>query len=67
MPIYEYTCKTCHTDFERLVRGDTTPRCPSCDASDVEKQLSAFAVGGRADPAEWCGRCGQTPGSCAIN
>ena len=29
MPIYEYNCSQCESDFELLVRGDSTPECES--------------------------------------
>jgi putative FmdB family regulatory protein len=70
MPIYEYTCRECGKQFEQLVRGDSTPECPACQSTRLEKMLSAFAVSsGNADSAteETCGRCGNAPGSCMMN
>jgi putative FmdB family regulatory protein len=40
MPIYEYTCRSCGTGFELLVRKDTTPACPACDGEELERLLS---------------------------
>lgn len=40
MPLYEYQCKKCHSQFEELVRGDEKPACPECQSKAVEKQLS---------------------------
>lgn len=44
MPIYEYACRACGHRFEELVRGETTPACPSCAGSDLERLLSVPAV-----------------------
>jgi putative FmdB family regulatory protein len=44
MPLYEYRCRACAHEFEALVRGGQTPRCPQCDAADLERQVSLFAV-----------------------
>ena len=43
MPIFEYTCAECHTDFELLVRSDTRIACPSCNGGNVKKKLSVFS------------------------
>ena len=40
MPIYEYTCKDCGLDFERLVLGRTRPTCPGCESTRLERRLS---------------------------
>jgi putative FmdB family regulatory protein len=44
MPLFEYTCRACDSQFELLVRGSTPPACPSCGSADLEKVLSMFAV-----------------------
>lgn len=44
MPIYEYACDDCHTEFEVLVRGGETPACPKCGGAHLEKQLSVPAA-----------------------
>lgn len=41
MPIYEYHCKKCEKDFECLVFGSDTPKCPGCETDDVERLMSA--------------------------
>ena len=49
MPIYEYQCKTCETNFEILQRTngpDNLPRCPDCGNQNTKKRLSAFAAKG---------------------
>lgn len=44
MPIYEYTCPKCESDFELLVRGAEKPACPECGATRLEKLLSVPAA-----------------------
>jgi putative FmdB family regulatory protein len=44
MPLYEYKCCACGHCFEKLVRDSSAPVCPACQAQDVERQLSLFAV-----------------------
>ncbi len=52
MPIFEYQCTKCNHQFEELVfNRDELPRCPSCGAEQVGKQLSTFGVNaGVSDP-----------------
>jgi putative FmdB family regulatory protein len=48
MPIYEFECKTCDHQFEKLVfKGDEKfITCPECDGKDLEKMMStANAIG----------------------
>ena len=40
MPIYEYICKSCGQEFEKLVRGGQTPACISCGAVGLERVFS---------------------------
>jgi len=42
MPIYTYKCKNCdHTfDYLNLGSGDE-PKCPNCNSTNVEQQISA--------------------------
>ena len=45
MPIFEYKCKKCHTQFEKLVKsGDSKVLCTECGSEKVEKLLSAFSA-----------------------
>jgi len=42
MPIYEYKCKICGFEFEKLQKGDTkSSYCPQCDCLSKRK-LSIF-------------------------
>ena len=44
MPIYEYLCKSCETNFELLVRGEMTPTCPTCETDNLERLISSPSV-----------------------
>lgn len=55
MPIYEFNCPECKTNFEELVFGNTLPPCPKC-GSDKTKKLLSCAVLHNAEPS----RAGQT-------
>jgi putative FmdB family regulatory protein len=73
MPMFEYICQECDHRFEMIVNRSTVPACPACQATTVEKQFSAFGVGGTdvwasAGPGA-CGSCGDPrgPGACTMN
>ncbi len=49
MPIFEYRCNDCTTDFEVLQRTsdvDTSTECPRCGAENTIKRFSTFATSG---------------------
>ncbi|HEY6362179.1 MAG TPA: zinc ribbon domain-containing protein [Vicinamibacterales bacterium] len=48
MPIFEYACRACGHEFERLVRAGDVPACPSCGSGDLEKLLSLSAISSAA-------------------
>ena len=51
MPIYEFYCDRCHTIFyffSRKVNTRKTPNCPKCKETKLSRQVSVFAVTGRA-------------------
>ena len=71
MPIYEYSCEACSRRFELLIRGEETPTCPDCGASQLEKLLSvpaAHTAGGSdlpiCDGPPRGGPCGM--GGCGL-
>jgi len=43
MPIYEFSCRACDTQFEefRSIRDDSVVRCSSCGSADVRRLISA--------------------------
>lgn len=51
MPIYEFYCDHCHTIFSffsRTVNTRKAPGCPLCNKTKLSRQVSVFAVTGRA-------------------
>ena len=55
MPIYEFYCARCHAIYSFLARTPGTkkrPACPRCNAPDLDRRASSFAVSrGRTDAA----------------
>jgi len=73
MPIYEYVCRDCGNQFEKLVRGGASQaECPSCGHSNLAQVLSTFAAhaNGASKSADMpvcpSGRC-SNPGMCGMN
>jgi len=51
MPIYEFYCDRCHTIFNffaRRVNTTKVPACPRCQKPKLTRQVSVFAVTGKA-------------------
>jgi putative FmdB family regulatory protein len=45
MPIFEYQCSVCASEFEHLVLNSShVPECPSCGSQDLEKMMSISSV-----------------------
>ena len=47
MPIYEYTCTDCESQFEKFVRSmNSQPKitCPHCGGTHVKKGWSVFGT-----------------------
>lgn len=46
MPIYEFTCQACGTNFEKRVSftQSTAPACDSCESDNVQRRMSAPAI-----------------------
>ena len=73
MPIFEYQCQSCESEFELLVSVREKPECPKCDSKDLEKLMSAsvgrVAAGSSLPMAQDCpppeaGPC--SPGCCRL-
>jgi putative FmdB family regulatory protein len=68
MPLYGYECNACGRAFEMLVRSSDTPSCPSCESTDLTRQLSLIAAPAKRTgeaPTPMCdgaGGCGMCPG-----
>lgn len=48
MPLYEYSCRQCDAQFERLVRNcgeEESVACPQCDCREVKRVPSCFSTG----------------------
>jgi len=51
MPIYEFYCRDCHTlynFFSKTINTGKRPNCPQCKKVRLTRQMSSFAVTGRA-------------------
>ena len=51
MPIYEFYCPDCHTIFNffsKRIDTEKKPKCPRCKTRELTRQMSAFAIAGRA-------------------
>jgi putative FmdB family regulatory protein len=44
MPIYEFICDECGSEFEELMRNGDKPCCERCESSEVRRIFSKFAV-----------------------
>ncbi|MCW5198906.1 zinc ribbon domain-containing protein [Desulfobulbus sp. F4] len=51
MPIYEFLCQDCNTIFSFLssrINTEKRPDCPKCGKKELNRQISSFAVIGKA-------------------
>jgi putative FmdB family regulatory protein len=63
MPIYNYRCSACGTEFERLVRSDMTVVCPDCNGQRLERLMSLTArPAGASGPTADYSRLGPPAG-----
>ncbi len=45
MPIFEYKCRKCGAEFEKLVKNSLEKTaCAKCTSMEVERKLSVFAA-----------------------
>ena len=45
MPVYDYICKQCDKEFEKVLtlkEHEEQVRCPSCGSTDVEQAVVPF-------------------------
>ena len=45
MPVYDYVCKQCHQEFEKVLtlkEHDKPVTCPNCGSSEVEEAVVPF-------------------------
>jgi putative FmdB family regulatory protein len=48
VPLYDFHCSKCTTDFELLVRNSDEPVCPTCGTRQINRLISRLAPAGRA-------------------
>ncbi|MGC9325686.1 MAG: FmdB family zinc ribbon protein [Desulfomonilia bacterium] len=60
MPIYEYVCQDCGSEFEALVSisSKKNPICPQCESTRLKKKISLIAT-----DKSGCSSCAST--SCS--
>ena len=71
MPIFEYKCLKCDSEFEKLVFGasDNGISCPDCKSTEIERLFSAFngvsrsSDGSTHSMSSGCSSCSAT--SCS--
>ena len=44
MPIYEYICRECAAEFEKLVSPPVAVACPSCQSGRVTRRMSLVGI-----------------------
>ena len=46
MPIYEFVCQACGSDFEKIqsFSDSSTPICPKCQSEQVQRRMSRPAI-----------------------
>jgi putative FmdB family regulatory protein len=44
MPIYEYSCRDCGAEFEKLIGAQAAVACPSCQGGRVIRRISLVTV-----------------------
>jgi len=64
MPIYDYHCPSCGTDFELLVRNGTKVACPNCSGRRVERMMSVPARPTSGGKVADFSKLGPPPGGC---
>ncbi len=68
MPIYEYKCEKCDTNFEELQTKNEKVVCPGCGGTSLKKMFSVFAKGSSSEgrvPTSAPGGC--CPGTCGMH
>ncbi len=60
MPLYDFRCRQCEAELTLLLKVGEPGHCPKCGDTDLEKQLTPFAIGGKGGPAPATPRPGAT-------
>ena len=61
MPIYEYSCRECGAEFEKLVGPRVAVACPSCQSGEVMRRLSLVGV---KTGSRWSDAAAPASGGC---
>lgn len=62
MPIFGFECKSCHNEFETLVRASEKVVCPSCGSTRLDQQLSRIAKPASSGPGSDDFACAKDSG-----
>jgi len=46
--MYDFRCRACQEPFEALVRPGSTPACPACASTDLERLVTGFSFSVRS-------------------
>ena len=66
MPIYEYHCASCDSQFETLVFRSSDPvNCPGCNTEEVTRVLSVFGFKSGGEKGAASSRMGSGMSSCS--
>lgn len=67
MPLFDFRCVDCKTEFEALCRNDRAEgvKCPDCGGEKLSRLISRFAMSRSLTP---CGTpASEAPASCGTN
>ena len=65
MPIFDFECRGCGSQFEELCLTPNDPvECPECGGKNAQRQLSVFAAHTSSETA--CGQPSDMRGACAM-
>lgn len=66
MPIYEYQCKKCETEFEVFVTSQNTEvKCKKCGSQELQRKFSVFGMKSgekfrSSSASSGCGSCSSS-------
>ena len=65
MPLFEYVCKKCGKEFEKLVFSINNEKieCPDCKSTDIDKKFSTFSSKNSKNESH---SCGSVPSSACM-
>jgi len=49
MPIYEYKCKDCGSEFELLLFSGEEAKCPRCGSKSLNKKISLVSFSSKSE------------------